>query len=235
MANHQATNQRRDALLDLLRQAGGKPLGIGELMQRARIHPGERTAVKRTLRDLTHEGIVHRDGKRFSVPGAKPAPAEPGGLAVPHPPRPILAGARGTLVGTLKKHRDGFGFMARIDRKGDDVFVPPDEAAKALDGDLIRVEIVPGRGGRTMGRIVEVVERRRRLLIGTYHARGRHSFVVPADEELEAYVPVPETGVAVDGEVVKVAIDPSGKRLAGTVVESIGRPGEPRVEVLKVA
>jgi ribonuclease R len=235
MANPQSTNQRRDTLLDHLRQAGGKPLGIGELMQRAKIHPGERTAVKRALRDLTHEGIVHRDGKRFSVPGAKPAPAEAGGLAVPHRSRPILGGARGTVVGTLKKHRDGFGFMARIDRKGDDVFVPPDEAAKALDGDLIRVEIVPGRGGRTMGRIVEVVERRRRLLIGTYHARGRHSFVVPADEELEAYVPVPETGVAVDGEVVKVAIDPSGKRLAGTVVEAIGRPGEPRVEVLKVA
>jgi ribonuclease R len=80
-----------------------------------------------------------------------------------------------------------------------------------------------------------VVERRRRLLVGTYHARGKHSFVVPSDPGLDAYVPVPETRVAQDGEVVKVALEPGAGRLAGSVVEAIGRPGEPRVEVLKVA
>jgi ribonuclease R len=219
-----------------LRRAGGKPLGLGEIMQRAKLHPGERTEVKRTLRDLVREGDVRKDGKRFSLPGARPEAAPAGGLAPPRRARGPLLGPRGRgVVGTLKRHRDGFGFVARLDRDGDDVFVPPDEAAKALDGDLVRLEIVPARGGRTAGRILEVVERRRRLLIGTYHARGAHSFVVPADPELEAYVPVPETAAAKDGDVVKVALDPSGRALAGTVVEAIGRPGEPRVEVLRVA
>jgi ribonuclease R len=125
--------------------------------------------------------------------------------------------------------------VARIDRAGDDVFVPPDEAAKALDGDLVRIEIVPARGGRTAGRILEVVERRRRLLLGTYHARGRSSFVVPSDPQLEGAVPVPETSAARDGDVVKVALDPDAPGLAGEVVETVGRPGEPRVEVLRVA
>jgi ribonuclease R len=115
------------------------------------------------------------------------------------------------------------------------VFLPPGEAARALDGDLVRVEVVPARGGRTAGRLLEVVERRRRLLIGTYHARGRQSYVLPADAELSDQVPVPETGLAKDGEVVKVALDPGIGRLAGEVVEAIGRPGEPRVEVLRVA
>jgi ribonuclease R len=229
--------RRREALLGELRRSGGKPLGIGELMERARLHPGERTDVKRTLRDLVRAGDVERDGKRFSVPGARPAAAPAGRLAPPQRARgPLLGGGRRAgVVGTLKRHRDGYGFVARLDRDGDDVFVPPDEAAKALDGDLVRVEIVPARGGRTAGRIVEVVERRRRLLIGTYHARGERSFVVPADQELDAYVPVPETSAAQDGDVVKVALDPSGRGLAGAVVEAIGRPGEPRVEVLRVA
>ncbi len=201
-------------------------------MKRAKIHPGERTEVKRTLRDLVHEGAVRHDGKRFSLPAA--TGAVPAGAVAPARPARIRGKGAG-LLGTLKKHRDGFGFVARLDRKGEDVFVPPDEAAKALDGDLVRLEIVPARGGRHAGKIVEVVERRRRLLVGTYHARGRHSFVVPADAELEAYVPVPETTAARDGEVVKVALDPSSARLAGKVVEAIGQPGEPRVEVLKVA
>ena len=41
--------------------------------------------------------------------------------------------------------------------------------------------------------------------------------------------------LARDGEVVKVALDPGQGRLSGEVVEAVGRPGEPRVEVLRVA
>jgi ribonuclease R len=229
----QTQERRRTALIEELRRAAGKALSLREIMQRAKLHPGERTDVKRVLRDLAREGVLHRDGKRFSLPGSKPA-ASGGTLA------PVRGGARrpagrNQVIGTIKKHRDGYGFVARLDRKGDDVFVPPDEAARAVDGDLVRVEVVPARGGRTMGRLIEVVERRRRLLIGTYHARGAQSFVVPSDPELSGNVRVSETSAAQDGEVVKVALDPSSPRLEGAVVEAIGRPGEPRVEVLRVA
>ena len=227
--------RRRAALVEQLRRGGGKALSVRELMQRAGLHPGERTEVKRVLRDLAREGVLERDGNRFSLPGARPAPA-PAGMLPPAARGSRRPGRGGPeLLGTLKKHRDGFGFVARIDRKGDDVFVPPDEAARALDGDLVRVEIVPARGGRTAGRITAVVERRRRLLVGTYHARGKHSFVVPADAELGGHLPVPETSVARDGEVVKVALAPGAGPLQGEVVEAVGAPGEPRVEVLRVA
>ena len=229
-------DRRRTALVEELRRAGGKALSVRELMQRAKLHQGERTDVKRALRDLTRDGVLLRDGKRFSLPAARPAGAPAAGLAAPGARQGLRRPGRGNeVVGTLKKHRDGFGFVARLDRKGDDVFLPPDEAAKALDGDFVRIEIVPARGGRTAGRLVEVVERRRRLLIGTYHARGARSFVVPADEALVEVVPVPETSAAQDGDVVKVALEPGTARLQGAMVEAIGRPGEPRVEVLKVA
>jgi ribonuclease R len=235
---NEGRDRRRDALAEQLRRAAGKPLSVRELIQRAKLHPGERTEAKRALRDLVRDGEATKDGKRYAIPGARET-SGPATLA-PTPRganRPLTKGGshRAGLLGTLKKHRDGFGFVARLDRKGDDVFVPPQEADKAVDGDLVRVEIVPARGGRTAGRITEVVERRRRLLLGTYHARGAQSFVVPADPELDGYVPVPETRVAQDGEVVKVALDPGAGRLAGAVVEAIGKPGEPRVEVLKVA
>ena len=244
-ANDPRRDRRAALLLEKLREAGGKPLGIRELMHRAKLHPGERTEVKRALRELVHDGAALRDGKRWSVPSARAdtAGAPPPGQGAPSRAVPVRggpahrpgAGPRRGLVGTLSKHREGYGFVARLDRQGEDVFVPPDEAAKALDGDLVQVEIVPAPRGRTMGRIRQVVERRRRWVIGTYHARGRSSFVVPADAELEGYVSVPETRLAEDGEVVKAALEPGGGPLAGQVVERIGRPGDPRVEVLKVA
>ena len=238
MADERAREVRREALMAQLRAASGRALSVRDLMQRARLHPGERTEVKRTLRDLAREGKLLRDGKRFSLPGARPAqPAAPrtvGGRG--RAPGDKAHGLRGRgLLGTLTRHRDGYGFVARLDRQGDDVFVPPAEASKALDGDLVRVEIVPAAGGRTLGRIREVVERRRRWLLGTFHARGASSFVVPADGALEGYVAVPPTALAQDGEVVKVALAPGGDRLAGHVAERVGRPGDPRVEVLKVA
>jgi ribonuclease R len=235
MTTNEKQSRRRAALLDELRRAGGKPLGVQELMQRARLHPGERTDAKRTLRDLVQEGLALRDGKRYSLVGAKGAPAEEkGGPRGPRTGGRRPLGGKG-IVGTLSRHRDGFGFVARLDRAGEDVFVPPKEAGKALDGDLVRIAIVPGRGGRTMGEILEVVERRRRMLIGTYHARGEQSFVAPFDAELGAAVPVGATGAARDGDVVKVALDPESRALRGSVVESVGRPGSPRAEVLRVA
>ncbi len=225
----------REALLAQLRAVAGRPLSLRDLMQRAKLHPGERTEVKRVLRDLAREGKLLRDGKRFSVPAARSAPAPaPVAPTAPSGRTPVLGRRRG-IVGTLTRHRDGYGFVARLDRAGEDVFVPPAEAAKALDGDLVRVEIVPAPRGRSMGKLVEVVERRRRWLLGTYHARGKSSFVLPADADLDGPVAVPETDVVQDGDVVKVELEPGTGRLAGRVVERVGRPGDPRVEVLKVA
>ncbi|MBK9519773.1 MAG: ribonuclease R [Anaeromyxobacter sp.] len=227
--------RRRDALLAALTAFAGKPAGLEQLLAKAGLHAGEQTEAKRVLRELVEDGQAARDGKRWSLVGAVPPPRPGAGLpAAAAPGRAGRTGGKG-IVGTLTRHRDGFGFVARLDRDGEDVFLPPGEATRALDGDLVRVEEVPGRGGRMAGRLLEVVERRRRLLIGTYHARGRTSFVVPADLALGGQVPVPESGAARDGDVVKVALAPGTGDLAGEVVESIGRPGEPRVEVLSVA
>jgi ribonuclease R len=257
-------DRRRDAIMKALTHFAGKPAGLKELLHEGGLHAGEQTEVKRHLRDLVAEGLVHRDGKRWNLTGgfSPPAPGEAprsGRTSEAHPapragrtsvehsapragrapeeqPAPRsgrAAGGRG-VIGTLTRHRDGFGFVARLDRAGEDVFLPPGEATRALDGDLVRVEIVPGRNGRSAGKLLEIVERRRRLLIGTYHAQARRSFVVPADPALGGQVPVPESSVARDGDVVKVALAPGTGALAGEVVEVIGRPGDPRVEVLSV-
>ena len=174
------------------------------------------------------------------MPGARPRAARRAGRRAralgdargPPPGRP----GRGELLGTLKKHRDGFGFVARLDRKGDDVFVPPDEAARALDGDLVRSRSSrraagarPGgswrwssagagcssapttpAGPRTLRGPGRRRAGRRRAGAGDRRRRGRRRREGRARARHRA-------------------------RSRGRVVEAIGRPGEPRVEVLKVA
>ena len=226
--------RRQDALLAALR-AAGRPAGVKELLQRAGLHAGDQTEAKRVLRELVRDGVASREGKRYAL--ASPASLH-GGAAGPSGRPGKRSGGSGRsdgVLGTLTRHRDGFGFVARLDRQGEDIFLPPGEATRALDGDVVRVEVVPGRGGRSAGRLLEVVERRRRFLIGTYRANRRGAGVAPNDPTLGWEVPVPASDLAHDGDVVKVALAPGTGALAGEVAEVIGRPGEPRVEVLSVA
>ncbi len=110
------------------------------------------------------------------------------------------------MRGTLKKHADGFGFVQREDGDGEDIYLPARELETALDGDLLRVEIVQGTGGRSAGRLVEIMERRRTHFLGVYQLRGRGAVVVPVDRTLPPVMPVPVFAGARDGQLVKAVL-----------------------------
>ena len=190
----------------------------------------QRTEVKREMRALVKSGRVERSGERFALPGRK-APVQtgrrsgsPGG------------DSRKVLEGTLSVHRDGFGFVDV--GAEEDIFVPPHEARRALDGDRVKVELVTARG-RSEGRIVGVVGRQREALVGTYVERGHEALVRPNDSSLPGPVRVPRTQLARDGDVVTVRLGvgadlltPGG--LVGEVTGSLGRPGDPSQDVLAI-
>ncbi|HUM12530.1 MAG TPA: ribonuclease R [Myxococcaceae bacterium] len=206
------------------------PLGVAELLRALGLHDGQRTEVKRAMQELVKEGRVERSGERFSIHGRRPQTRD----GQPHP-----SGSRGgkVLEGTLSVHRDGFGFVDVGTEE--DVFVPPHEARRALDGDRVKVELVTARG-RSEGRIVGVVGRQREALVGTYVERGGNEALVrPNDPSLPAPVRVPRTQLARDGDVVTVRLGvgadllpPGG--LVGEVTGSLGRPGDPSQDVLAI-
>ncbi|AKQ65779.1 3'-to-5' exoribonuclease RNase R [Myxococcus hansupus] len=144
------------------------------------------------------------------------------------------------LEGILHVHRDGFGFVHPLGGEGDNVFLPPHEAQRALDNDRVVVS-VSGRPPRLEGRLVRVVQRRRELAVGTYAVKGRYAIVYPTDTSLPGPIRVPLTQMARDGDLVKVQLgigaqllDPD-RGLHGEVAGSLGKPGSPGAEVLGVA
>ena len=139
------------------------------------------------------------------------------------------------VVGILHVKPEGYGFVTPLTggARKDDLFLPPHDAQRALDGDVVRVRVVSGRDGRMAAQLIEVVEQRRRLLIGTWQTRGKQSFVVPHDRGLSQPVQVPKHREAHEGDVVKVRLDRASERgLAGEVIEVLGPPGDPRFEML---
>jgi ribonuclease R len=204
------------------------PLGVAELVRGSGLHGGQRTEVKRVMRALVREGRAERAGERFSLPGRKTA-AKDGQRS--------SGRGRKVLEGSLTVHRDGFGFVDVGTEE--DIFVPPHEARRALDGDRVKVEVVSARGGRSEGRIVGVVDRQREALVGTYVERGQEALVRPNDPSMPSPVRVPRTQLARDGDVVTVRLGvgadllpPGG--LVGEVTGSLGRPGDPSQDVLAI-
>ncbi|MBM7117375.1 ribonuclease R [Archangium primigenium] len=145
--------------------------------------------------------------------------------------------------GVFHAHRDGYGFVHPLSGEGDNIFLPPHEAARALDNDRVQVEAW-GRPGRMEGRLVRVVGRLRQLVVGTYVAGGRRDTrVLPSDKNLQAQgaIRVPPTQMARDGDLVKVRLGVGadllepGEGLYGEVAGSLGKPGDPSAEVLSIA
>jgi ribonuclease R len=190
---------------------------VKELLRVAGLHPGQQASLKRALRQLVKDGVLRKEGKRFSLPEAR------------FPRR--AAQRHEVLEGTLSVHRDGFGFV-------DDVFLPPHEVRKALEGDRVRVVKRPSGRGRFEGKVVEVVERRRERGVGVYRVEGDEAWVEPNDPTLPK-IRVPTTQLARPGDAVKVRLGVGadllrGDGLVGEVSGSLGRPGDPSQEVLSV-
>ena len=113
------------------------------------------------------------------------------------------------LIGTLRVRPDGSGTVRPISGPAD-LFVSRDEAAKALDGDLVRVESIPMQphhhGRRASARIIEVIEQRRRHLIGTLDKRGPTAFVVARDQRVGTPILVRNAARYRHGDFVKVQL-----------------------------
>jgi len=217
-------------LLKALR-ASPQPLGLQDLLRRAGVPSAKRASAERALAELVRAGTVRRDGKRFAL--ARPAHPEVRAAAKGRPGTEGPGGRSGGHVreGRLQVNERGFGFVDVGEEE--DLFVPPPEAARALDGDRVRVR-VHRHGDRTEAEVLEVVERQRSELVGTYQVQGGGAVVRPHEGTIPGLVRVPRTQLAQDGDVVRVRLSPPSNMegLQGEVMGSLGRPGDPSQDVL---
>ena len=229
-------------ILKAVRDARGGVASSKDVLTRLGAHPRELKALEHALRDLAQSGKLRRLGKRYLVPAEAPpqvtfdAPGRERGDRGREKPEGGSERRRPEgLLGTLKKHPDGFGFVRRLDGEGSDLYVSGRELEAALDGDLVRVLEVRGSKGRTAGQLLEIVERRRTRFIGVYQQRGRGAVVMPVDRALPPAMQVPLHPKARDGQLVKGQLvgDPrTGLPPEAEITELLADAGAPEVEVL---
>lgn len=142
--------------------------------------------------------------------------------------------------GRLQNHPKGFGFVIPETPEMEDVYVHANDMNGALHGDtvLVRVEKEAG-GNRLEGRIIRIVERGIKQVVGTFKDETHYAFVIPDEKRIgkDIFIPKDAYNGAVDGHkvVVDVVRYPEGRvNPEGVVVEILGHKNDPGVDILSI-
>ncbi|MFC4788850.1 MULTISPECIES: ribonuclease R [Giesbergeria] len=140
------------------------------------------------------------------------------------------------IEGSVQGHRDGHGFLLRDDGQPD-VFLPPNEMRAVLHQDRVRVRVVrQDRRGRPEGRVVEIIERPARPLIGRLLQESGVWLVAPEDKRYgqDVLIPANALGQAQPGQVVVVELtEPPALfgQPVGRITEVLGEVDDPGMEI----
>lgn len=141
------------------------------------------------------------------------------------------------IIGTLAKHKKGFGFVIpeTIPEKdqGGDVFIAPNGMNGAMNGDKVSVRLLSSAetSRSREGVIQQVVTRSATEIVGTFQKSKRFGFVVPDDRRFndDLFIQKKDFGGAQTGDkvVVKISKYPDkGNSAEGKIEEIISRNGE---------
>jgi ribonuclease R len=189
------------------------PLEILKGMGLPRDHLG---AVTEALRQLAREGkIVRLKKSRYALPGAQ-----------------------NYLIGKVQAHPDGFGFLIPEERGREDVYLSRREMRRVMHGDRVMVRIEKTRRREDEARIVRILERGQKRLIGTYEEFQGKAYLIPMDLRIGPAVPLRKDSAGpVRGDVIAAEISRYGTGFSppeATLIETLGDPDHPDVQARSI-
>ena len=134
----------------------------------------------------------------------------------------------------------GFGFV-ETDDDDKDIFIPPNMTFGSMTGDIVRVKITTPaeENHRAEGTIVDIIERKTKVLIGTFQKSKNYGFVVPDEKAMgtDVFISKKLRHKAKNGDKVVVSIKkyPEGNMSAeGEIIEVLGKSSDTNVDLISV-
>ncbi|MBI3755084.1 MAG: ribonuclease R [Deltaproteobacteria bacterium] len=204
----------KQSLLQFMQQVN-RPLSLKELMRQMLIPKEEREVFKRLIKDLVQEGeVIKIRGERYGLP-----------LKM------------NLVVGELSCHPNGFGFVAP-EEGGEDIFINPRNMKGAMHKDkvVVRSEGRSKGNGKREGRILRILERAHKTIVGRFEKGKGFDVVIPSEKRIlqEIIIPAKDAKNVEEGKIVEAEIIRwPGERTAplGRIVAVLGEPDDPDVEI----
>ncbi|WAC75959.1 ribonuclease R [Roseateles sp. SL47] len=142
----------------------------------------------------------------------------------------------GEVEGTVQGHRDGHGFLMPDDGQPD-VYLSAQEMHAVMHGDRLRVRVVRfDKRGRPEGRVLEILGRRKKPIIGRLLLESGIWLVAPEDKRYGQDILVPKNAIAnaTAGQIVAVELtEPPSlySQPVGRVTEVLGEIDDPGMEI----
>ena len=137
-------------------------------------------------------------------------------------------------LGTMIANKKGYGF---VDIDGDDdVFVAPTNMNGAIHGDRVVVEITSPKGIDLEGRIVKIVDRKFKQMVGEVYFNKNVPYVDLDDDRVKITIKLDKTMGAMPGHKVLVKITNKLKdnNYKGEVIKILGHKNDPGVDILSI-
>ena len=139
-------------------------------------------------------------------------------------------------VGYLSANAKGFGFVNIIDAP--DIFIPPNAMENAIHGDKVLVELLPTDATKPEGKVLKVLERDKKVLVGEFYRRGNENRIKIDDPRVNIKVNIRPKNVhgAVDGSKVLVRLydQQGGNVFNGDIIKVLGHKNDPGMDILSV-
>ena len=215
-AQYETPLPSRELVLQLLADQG-IPLSLEQVYTLLDISDSERENFNKRLNAMEREGQIMRNRK--------------GALC--------LTEKIHAIAGMVQGHPDGFGFLVPDDKikHPDDLFLGPREMAQVMHGDRAMVRMSGlDRKGRPEGKIVEVLERSTKTLVGRVVQGQGVTIVAAEDKRINQDILIPyhlDMG-AKPGQVVMVELTmqpSSGAHPMGKVVQILGNYADSGMEI----
>ena len=139
------------------------------------------------------------------------------------------------IIGTFISNERGFGFV-ELDGDEKDIFIPAEYVKSAMNGDTVSVRLIKHaeEGRRAEGKIIDVLKRNVKMIVGTYKKSKNFGFVMPDDRKFleDVYIPknLRNKAKSNDRVVVQLTKYPDGKKKAeGRVIEILGKTDDTNV------
>ena len=189
-----------------------RPLLLREILRRVGLQKEQRQEAREFVRDLAEEGrIVRIRGNRYGLPSKM-----------------------NLIVGRIKTHPDGYGFVIPEAEGEEDIFISPRNLKEAMYGDRVvaRIESIRRKGKE--GSIIRILERKTRKVVGKFMRAKNYSYVIPEDERIlpEVFIPEGETKRARPNQIVVAEITryPTERaRPEGRITHILGYPDDPEI------